>query len=323
MVFYKSSCNGSLFIAPQVMEELTKGDLKKGEMMKMRNYFILFVVVFVLATALLVHANREHGSGISDEIQSLEKDIERARREEVFFESKITDRDSFLEGVFFAQKVTGNMRNEGNLLGLRAQDDRKIYLEGLLGVEVVVEKISPEVENYGLTEQLLQTDTELRLRQHGIRVGTSMSPQVEKDFERLEQAITDRISRTWLQADRVKSDQEFLQFASAGIRMSDSYPYLFSASELLPTLYINVSAIVFEEIHLAAISIRVELTEAAYLYRNGACCTSAIWKTAGVAGCSSSKLKEYARECLRDILDGFINDYLSANPKDRSSQNEQ
>ena len=43
-------------------------------------------------------------------------------------------------------------------------------LRGLDGVFVLVEEIEPEIERYGLTKQALQTDTELQLRQYGIKV---------------------------------------------------------------------------------------------------------------------------------------------------------
>jgi|SoiMethySBSTD1v2_1073268.scaffolds.fasta_scaffold3308556_1 hypothetical protein len=45
-------------------------------------------------------------------------------------------------------------------------------LRGLLGVEVIVEDLKPEVERAELSRTQLQTDVELRLRQSGIRVLT-------------------------------------------------------------------------------------------------------------------------------------------------------
>jgi hypothetical protein len=48
--------------------------------------------------------------------------------------------------------------------------DQKDTLKGLQSVYVVVESFESEVEKYGLTEQQIQTDVELRLRQNGIRV---------------------------------------------------------------------------------------------------------------------------------------------------------
>ena len=48
--------------------------------------------------------------------------------------------------------------------------EQRDTLKGLHGVEVVVELLRPEAEKYSLTREALQTDVELRLRQHGIRV---------------------------------------------------------------------------------------------------------------------------------------------------------
>lgn len=50
--------------------------------------------------------------------------------------------------------------------------ETKEVLQGLQGVLVLVEDIIPEVEKYGLTKRDIQTDTELQLRQYGIRVFT-------------------------------------------------------------------------------------------------------------------------------------------------------
>jgi hypothetical protein len=45
-------------------------------------------------------------------------------------------------------------------------------LRGIEGVHVIVERLQPESERYGLNSQQLQTDVELQLRQAGIRVLT-------------------------------------------------------------------------------------------------------------------------------------------------------
>jgi hypothetical protein len=169
----------------------------KGEIMKMIKYFILFVVVFVLVVGLLAYANSECKSKISDEIQSLAKSIVEARSREVIPAHKITDRDAFLEGVFFAQRVMGNIREEGKLSGLRILCDRKEILRGLRDIQVIAEQISPEVEKYGLTQQILQTDAELRLRQNGIKIYTGLLPEKEKDLKKLHQIIKDKINQGW------------------------------------------------------------------------------------------------------------------------------
>lgn len=108
----------------------------------MRKYFILVVVVFVLVAGLLAQASIE----------------------EIFPTGKVTDRRAFLEGVLFAQ-------HEIEMEALLASRNRGDNLAGLEGVGIVIVAVDPQAEKYGLTQQLLQTDTELRLRMHGIKVG--------------------------------------------------------------------------------------------------------------------------------------------------------
>jgi len=59
--------------------------------------------------------------------------------------------------------------SEDELFAL-TQYDPCISLRGLRGVTVGVEFLRPEAEKYGLTREVFQTDTELRLRQCGIKV---------------------------------------------------------------------------------------------------------------------------------------------------------
>ena len=54
----------------------------------------------------------------------------------------------------------------------RWQERQRGSLAGLTGVSVVVERLRPEVEREGLTQLILRTDVELKLRQAGIRVLT-------------------------------------------------------------------------------------------------------------------------------------------------------
>ena len=238
--------------------------------MKMIKHFIPIVIVFVLMAGLLVHANSKHGSRISDEIQSLEEALVQARRQEVSPARKITDRRAFREGVFFTQKVIGNIRQEGCLLGLRAGRDRKEILRGLDCVEVLVEGIRPNAERYGVTKQLLQTDAELHLRMHGIKVSTDVQPQDEKLDEQA-------IFQYWRQGTNAKSDQDFLQATSDYLRRDFFETYQLFGQ--LPVLYINLNTTLDEEKRHAAFSIRVELQETAYLLRNSALfCDIPVWK---------------------------------------------
>jgi hypothetical protein len=249
--------------------------------------------------------------------------VVQASIKEVRPSDKTVDRGAFLEGVFFTQKVMEHIRKEGKLSGLRALSDRKEILRGLCGVQVVVEQVRPEAEKCGLTQQLLQTDTELRLRQSGIEVVANLHPEEEEAIKRVQQAIRDKATQFWQQAPNAKSDRDFLEWVRVGIMVSEiSYLHLLPKSEQLPTLYVNVNTSVFEEIGRASFSIQVRLEERAALYRDSTLCLAPIWEKGSVGGCSSSHLKEYVREGLRDYLDEFINDYLAANPKDRSVESE-
>lgn len=280
--------------------------------MKTRKHFILAAVASVLVAGLLAQATMPDAQDQSD-----------ICIQEAFPNGKITDRHAFFAGAVFAQQEINEMRYKEIL---DAPRERKDILGGLKGVQVLVEGVNPEVEKYGLAQTLLQTDTELRLRQHGIRILTDdealqqhayrLIEQAEGSFETLKAKALSLLESL---ADK-DSDEHFLQCLRDVIRHSEQQR---SSSPSPPYLYVNVCAIVSEESHRAAFSIQVKLNEGARLSRNGAFCQAPIWEKGGVAGCSSSDLKDYARECLRDYLDEFINDYLAANPKDRSPEETQ
>jgi hypothetical protein len=287
--------------------------------MKTIKYSILVVAAFVLIAGLLAHANSKGGSPAENEIQSLKEDLVKTCNKEISTIGKITDRRAFLEGVFFAQRVVDRIRNEGVLISLNTRSDCKEILRGIFSIQVIVESMNPEIEKYGLTDQLLQTDTELHLRTHGIKVAANMQCQDEKVFE---QNAAHNILRLWECGNEAKSDEDFLQSAIEWVRRNHFETYQFSGQ--LPTLYINVNTVIHEERRIAAFEISVELQEGAYLCRNSAPVADApVWKKAAIATCSTNDLKEYTRELLKDFLDEFINDYFAANPKDYPSKETQ
>ena len=144
--------------------------------------------------------------------------------------------------------------------------DEKDVLQGLQGVYVLVEPMRPEAEKYGLTRKDLQTDTELQLRQYGIKVLT------EKE----------RLS------------------TPGG-----------------PCLYINVNVLIEEDLPLVAAAIRIELQEYVLLLREPKriCFGASIWSRDKLVRVGLLKIKEL-KESVKDLVNEFINDYLSANPKE-------
>lgn len=284
--------------------------------MKTKKYLVPAVAAFVLVAGLLVQATISYA-----------QDQGRICIKDVFPAGKITDRWSFLVGALFVRQEIDEVRQEIDEVSYRKilnmPRDRKHLLTGLEGVQVLVEDVNPKAEKYGLTQHLLQTEVELRLRQHGIRILT------DGEFEEVLQNYKHRCveqSQKNLEAYKTKfssltqsivendSDEHFIQCLREVILYSEQQKK--SPPPQPPYLYINISTTVSEERNRAAFSIQVALKEHATLPRNGAFCTALIWETRGVAGCSLSDLKEYVREHLRDTVDEFINAYLAANPKD-------
>jgi hypothetical protein len=294
--------------------------------MKTRERFILAALVLVLVAALVAQAIMSGGrSGFTNDpnvaalvaqtTTSRGDDQSRPCIEKASPNGKITDRVDFFAGAMFAQVEMGKMRNEA----FRTFCDRERILPGLEGVQVEVVRLRPGLEKYGLTQQLLQTDTELRLRQHGIRIFTDEEANqsiVEQDKKGRERASAKGYS-IGKSLDPKDSDEHFLQC------LRECIENLQRTSSPPPTLVINVNPAVLEDSGRAAFSIEVELHELACVLRNRASCLAATWQTGSVGACSSDDLKEYVRESLRDHLDKFINAYLAANPKDRSVHNVQ
>lgn len=280
--------------------------------MKTIRHFIPAVVTFVLvASGLLVQAS------MSDT-----QDQRALWIQETFPNGKITDRHAFFLGAMFAEQEISKIRAAAYISALESisRNDINYVLGGLEGVRVAVIGVEAEDEKYGLTQQLLQTDTELRLRQHGIRVLTLEDSKaiVVQDTNEWEivAAKTRPVFETLAQPD----DSLFLRALQELIQQSEQQATL---SQPPPCLFVFVKTTVSEETERVAFSIVVEVSEGARLSRNGQFCHPTIWRTWGVALCSTSRLKECVRECLRDTLDQFINAYLAANPKDHLSQEAQ
>ena len=71
-------------------------------------------------------------------------------------------KDHWIVGILLTLLIPNLAQGQSNA--------RRESLRGLGGVEVLVEKIDPQAERFGLTQSQVQTDTELRLRKAGIRV---------------------------------------------------------------------------------------------------------------------------------------------------------
>jgi hypothetical protein len=215
--------------------------------MKTIQRLIPVAVVFVLVAALLAQATMSEGdaqSGVS---------IAKA-----FANVKITDRMDYFSGAFFANLVIAEMHN----MAFRTFCDGKHILPGLEGVQVEVVPVRPDFEKYGLTQQVLQTDTELRLRQHGIRIFTDeeANQSIVEQKEKGEASAYVKGRSIAESLEPKDSDEHFLQC------LTELLQDLQRTSSPPPCLYINVNPAVLEDSGLATFSINVELRELWPLY---------------------------------------------------------
>ena len=143
----------------------------------------------------------------------------------------------------------------------------RITLWGIKGVYVLVERLKPDLEKDGLTEDQLLTDVELQLRKVGIRV------------------------------------------------LTKGELYKVPGS---PCLYVNINAYKgkVSQFFWYCLNIKVSLNQDVLLERKLSITEScSTWERSTLGGCGKSSIKEYVREGLKEIIDEFINDYLTANPK--------
>jgi len=187
--------------------------------------------------------------------------------------------------IFFvlrpAQQITGetylsakNTKSDANLTGREKSvlskivvlADEKEVLQGLEHVYVAVSDIEPEIEKHGFIKKDIQTDTELQLRQYGIKV-------LNKE--------------EWLSTPRIA------------------------------LLGIEVKVLIPEESPAVAAEIRVQLREPVLLLRkpNSICALACTWQRSYVSYVGLLRIRDI-REIIKDLVNQFINDYLSANPKE-------
>lgn len=82
------------------------------------------------------------------------------------------------------------------VLWASSQNWRRKYLEGVPGVHVLVNPIDPEAGKYGLTKENVQNDTELLLRQYGVKI-LSREEAIETDsYPRLFVSVNIHINDT-------------------------------------------------------------------------------------------------------------------------------
>jgi len=145
----------------------------------------------------------------------------------------------------------------------------KEVLQGVEDVYVLVESIEPEVEEYGLRTEDIRRDTELQLRQYGIKV----------------------LSREeWRSTPKQR------------------------------VLYIWVSVLMAEEIHMSAVGMLCRFSENVLLLGEPTtlCKGACTWMRYDVGLYGLGSIKK-VREGVKKVVNEFINDYLAANSKEKAT----
>jgi hypothetical protein len=113
-----------------------------------------------------------------------------------------------------------------------------------------------------------------------------------------------------LTKEQLQTDVE-LRLRKAGIKVLTKREALFMPG--MPWLYVNVNTLVRSGFPLLAYSVRVILNENVTL-ANGFQTVGTIWSSETTGNVGTQRISQI-RESVGDLVDGFINDYLAANPK--------
>ncbi len=177
---------------------------------------------------------------------------------------------------------------EKQLALLEVEDDVR-SLVGLKGVHVVVD-LNPNQKTHGLTKEKIQKDIELWLRQHNINV---------------------------------ISDGAFLTYLYS-IKETDPNRWQ-SLSQTVPTwalLCIEVDHISLDDmLPVCTYHIGIRIRQPIILVRDERIfCTGITWSTDSVGYAGITIFADAVHESLKDYVDKFINDYLSANPRPKNEE---
>ena len=108
-----------------------------------------------------------------------------------------------------------------------------------------------------------------------------------------------------LHGSDIQRDVE-LKLRMAGIKVVAGSP--------LPWLYVRVTVVLNPDGHAAA-SIEEQFNDSALLSRNGSGASVITWSKCNVYLGGVQRLPNDVRSAVKDLVDAFINDWLSVNPK--------
>ena len=323
----------------QLLKWCSESEPFERDIMKAKKYWVWVVVSLIAILGSVIYADE------AEKIEKIFTDFV-IRRHALNVAIK---RSFFLQGVMLTDIVVKNTRD--------VRRSSKDILEGIREVSVLVFPPS-KVEQYGLTAQVLHTDTELRLRRHGIKVIREAKDsmrlselQLQEETKRFNE-LNEHIVGIWAEPGKpLKPMKEPFKSLFEGLENYEKYQkdvhgklkkgehvtdegmqhiFFKCIRDFLqyreqppwPTLlWINITAVISEETDLASLYVSLQVRETVILERNRSlACTEAItWERDRLITIELNRLNE-VRLDVKDLVDEFINDYLAANPKETEAK---
>ncbi len=196
-----------------------------------------------------------------------------------------------------------------SVLGFAQKDATTRSLSGLKALEVLIEKLDPDIERDGLSREQLRTDIELRLRRAGIRLAD------DTPFEGVSvldpyQEFRDKVSSLVAQSQSFDA-QEKEKLIGTLVHLT------FGTRKQIATLYLNVNTIKEDGRRFQVYSVELAVHQDALLDRDKDrfVPNAVTWERAplGFVG-ARINAPQHIRQVVADLVDQFINDYLSVNP---------
>jgi hypothetical protein len=282
---------------------------------------LAFAVFMVLGVAVALSAGND---------KEPQKDINQTGLDN----KKPTDAQLAFRQAYFLGASDAQLTIKDIAMSRSVKDDSKEILKGLVGVQVVVEKMNPDAEKYGLSSQILQTDTELRLRQHDVKIIMKeeianelrnhnirdlqnykvMSELMESgEYDKALDKMKEPYKSLYISQLNEKSDKIFTE------KVKQFLSYQEKSTEVA-MLYINANVLVLEKQGGAFLDLNVEvLRNCSLTQTSGYIGPLPVWRRSVLLSRSLGTLKD-ARSEVGDLVDQFINDYLTANPKTKNSE---
>lgn len=180
----------------------------------------------------------------------------------------------------------------------------RISLAGLKGVKVLIEHLNSNISGL-LSEEVVKTDVELRLRRAGIRLAEE-APNEMKVFDPYEPFL--KKMETVIRESPSLSDEEKGQLSATLFGISLNKP-----RESVATLDVNINVLRGDGFFVY--NVEVDAQQSAYLERDryqfvpGA----KTWEKGLLRFETGSNAATAIRQTVQDLVDMFINDYLAMN----------